>query len=239
MKQIVIVSLCLALAGVAFAQQGAGPKKLTTVKWADVGKIFKEKESATPANPAKEVLIGWQKGDKWTVEVYSKDSTEKTSVIKWLPTPREYQFEVLGSEVKDKAEVYRLTVVETDRPETKVTFLVDGVTRKVKALVKGDKEAAADRLEIPGVWDFPGGTVKGKEYESPLGVPRDAVIFSEGVVGFPAAEVPQSGGKVVDVEFKNGAGDDCFQRWDETIPQFPLCSYTLTRVTLLREVTRK
>ncbi len=233
-KQILTAVACLGIGGAAFAE-GA---KLETIPWADVPKTYAETDKAQKPADA-EVTPTWQKGDRWVVELYQKDYSKKTAVTPWIPTPQRFAYEVVGTEVREGEEIVRIAVVRDDE-KTATTLLVNGVTHAVVATAIGDKETPVTRpQDVPVPWEVPAGKLKGKAFESPLGLPRDAVIFSEGVVGFPAADVPRSSGKVIDVDGKTAAGDDVFQRWDATIPQFPLCSYSLDRALLLREATRR
>jgi hypothetical protein len=231
-KQILAAAACLGLGGAALAEEA----KLETIPWTDVPKVYAATDKTQKPAEAT-VTPAWKKGDRWAVEVYRKDFSKKTSVVPWVPTPQRFTFEVTGTEVREGEEVIRIQLTSEDGGKT--TLLINGVTHAVVALVQGEKETPVARpQDIPTPWEIPTGKLAGRAFESPLGVPCDAVIFSEGVVGFPATDVPKSSGKVVDVDGKTAAGEEVFQRWDTAFPQFPLCSYSLDRAVLLREVTR-
>ncbi len=238
-KQILTALVCFGVAGGALAEEGKNVQKLPTLPWNEVPKVYVEKDKGQKEAPTRELTVTWQPGDRWTVEVFSKDVTKKTAVQKWLPTGERFRFEVTGTEVRDGEEIARIVVTREGESGATTEILVNGISHAVLATVADGKETPVARvqdLDIP--WEVPAGKIKGKAFESPLGVPRDAVIFSEGVVGFPATDVPQSSGKVVDVDTRTTGGDDCFQRWDEAFPRFPLCSFSLDRVVLLREAGR-
>lgn len=249
-KKVVIGSvLCLAVAGFAYAQAdedkdeaaAAAPVagKLQLIKWEEVGKLSAQEGKAPAGAEQKPVVAAWAVGDKWTVDIFARESTKKTAEIKWSVNYRTFEYEVLKTERRGADEIVHIQVKEEGEDGKTVTLLVNSLTRGVVAWVRDGKETVADRADVKGMWDMPRTDAKGTPFNSILGVPRDAVIFSEGVAGFPASEVPKASGKVLDVEFKNAAGDDTYQRWDETISQFPLCSYTLERAALLRSVSKK
>lgn len=237
-KQILTALVCLGVAGGALAED-KNVQKVPTLPWNEVPKVYAEQDKTQKDAPARELTPVWRKGDRWAVEVFAKDLTKKTAVQKWLPVGQRWAFEVTGAEVREGEEVVRLVVTREGEAPATTEILVNAISHAVLATVKDGKESPVARLadlDIP--WEIPAGKVKGQAFASTLGLPRDAVIFSEGVVGFPATDVPQSSGKVVDVDTKTAGGDDCFQRWDEAVAQFPLCSFSLDRVVLLREVTK-
>ncbi|MBI3268901.1 MAG: hypothetical protein HYZ53_07760 [Planctomycetes bacterium] len=238
MKNLGLFLLCVSLAGVALAEGSRDPKKLPTIKWDEVNKVSKA-DAAAAGDAKAAVTVAWQEGETWSVEVYRKDTAGKTPKPRWLPVPAVYSYKVLGSERQGLEQVVKVEVTVAENPEAKVTLSINATTRAIVSAVRGDKPIEAGAIGLPGVWSFPNGKLEGKAYASTLGVPRDAVIFGEGIVGFPAADVPQAGGKVVDVEFKDADGEDCYQRYDEEVAQFPLCSFTLDRVVLLRTLSKK
>ncbi|MBI2900500.1 MAG: hypothetical protein HYY17_09960 [Planctomycetes bacterium] len=199
---------------------------------------------AAGGRPVKFGKLAWTPGMKWKVETHYRLMQHGMDDL-WTERPILWNFEVKGTEKLDGRDVFVVDVNPADLAGmpfnpggTMYVSMEDHTVVAVRDRVQErglvrerfvrfeEGEEGAPSVLFPVEVPPPGSD--GVERSSSTGAPS-ANPFSKD----PKAEAPKSTGTVVDVEYE-ADGVTIRQRWDSTVPYWPLYSSTPSKVSYLR-----
>jgi len=187
--------------------------------------------------------LAWTPGLKWKVETHYR-TMQNGAGDGWGQKPILWQFEVKATEKMDGRDVWVVSIEPSDlaglpynpggtayiaMDDHSVVAVRDRVQERGSVrerFLKFDDEDGAPSVLFPV--DMPPPGTAGRERASASGTPPANPFRRD-----PTATPPKSSGTVVDVEFEKEGGT-LRQRWDSTVPYWPLYSATPSRVSYLR-----